>query len=111
LWTSEPDSNPSLFVVLKQIMATEVLVKKAAHAAVVNDGVLSGEVAAGVCAALGLSSTNATLGRKMVSLALTAQDKAGPAGAGGFEAFQEQSTQFGSFAVPLLREIFGKVRR
>eukprot|EP00613_Pedinella_sp_CCMP2098_P043683 CAMPEP_0171793106 /NCGR_PEP_ID=MMETSP0991-20121206/67365_1 /TAXON_ID=483369 /ORGANISM="non described non described, Strain CCMP2098" /LENGTH=81 /DNA_ID=CAMNT_0012403319 /DNA_START=1 /DNA_END=242 /DNA_ORIENTATION=+ len=62
-----------------------------------------------MCSALGLASTNATLGRKMVSLALKAQDKAGPAGVGGFETFEEQSTQFGSFGSPLLRDVYGKV--
>jgi len=88
----------------------EGLLKKSAHAAVVNDNVLSGEVAAQVCSSLGLSSTNATLGRKVVSLALAAQDAEEAGGfSGGLDAFEEQAGQYGSIAVDLLRDIYHKV--
>jgi hypothetical protein len=93
-------------------MATmpEGLLKKSAHAAVVNDTVLSGEVAGQVCSSLGLSSTNATLGRKVVSLALSAQDVEEEGGlGGGLEAFEEQAEQYGSIASTLLRDIYIKV--
>jgi|AntAceMinimDraft_5_1070358.scaffolds.fasta_scaffold53928_2 hypothetical protein len=87
------------------------LKKKNANAAVVNDAVLTGEVAAQVCGSLGLSSTNATLGRKVVSLALAAMDREGAGGgmADGPEGFAEDATQYGALSAGMLREIYQKV--
>ena len=87
------------------------LKKKTASAAVVNDAVLTGEVAAQVCASLGLSSTNATLGRKVVSLALAAMDReeAGGGMVDGPEGFAEDATKYGALSAGMLMEIYQKV--
>jgi hypothetical protein len=86
-------------------MELDPLLKKTIHAAVVNDHVLSGEVAAQVCASLGLSSTNATLGRKFVSLALTSQDSEG----NGLANFTEEASQYGTLSGSVLQGIYHKV--
>jgi hypothetical protein len=88
-------------------MATE-LVRKTAHANVVNDAVLSGEVASTVCGSLGLASTNMTMGRKIVSLAMSALD-AHP-NLDGLDAFADQANQFGTLSKGILRDIYIKVQ-
>ena len=87
------------------------LTKKTIHASVVNDAVLSGEVAGQVCSSLGLATTNATLGRKVVSLALLAMDKADSEGGmvDGLDIFSEQATQYGSLGPGMLQDIYEKV--
>lgn len=85
------------------------LLNKQIHATVVNDHVLSGEVAAQVCASLGLASTNATLGRKVVSLALTAAESSTDNG-NGLAVFIEEASQYGTLSASILQGIYHKVR-
>ena len=84
-----------------------------AHASVLGDAVLVGDVAATVCSSLGMPSTNATLGRRVVSLALSTlagSDDDG-SGAGGFAKFAVSAGDYGSLPQDLLNEVYTKVQK
>lgn len=92
-------------------MTPELLARRVREA-VVNDSVLVGEVASQVAGALGLSTVNATLGRKVVSLAIDAQErthKQSLAAEEGVAGFIDQAGQYGSFSDDLLREVHRRV--